>query len=267
MISLPTKRRLFLNTCKGSAKEVFVRDLVAAVVKKTNQERLQRNCINKKLYESLECVSRAITLLVFSALYMVVFERDVIRAVSQGAPISQLLPSVSWTVEPATRSGDVENTDESTAEPSGPKDDDRVAVKVVAVRSQGQEIDNAVILRGQTEATRKVDVRAETTGQVVSEPLRKGARVERGDVLCQLDPGTREIALSDALARAAEAEARVLKLRRVCKRHKVGLMRPKSITTRPKNLLKMGLQRKRVSPPRSRRKSGPSRGGQCASAV
>ncbi|MGC6528194.1 MAG: efflux RND transporter periplasmic adaptor subunit [Paracoccaceae bacterium] len=148
-------------------------------------------------------------LLVFSALYMVVFERDVIRAVSQGAPISQLLPSVSWTVEPATQSGDVENTDESTAEPSGSKDDDRVAVKVVAVRSQGQEIDNAVILRGQTEATRKVDVRAETTGQVVSEPLRKGARVERGDVLCQLDPGTREIALSDALARAAEAEARV----------------------------------------------------------
>ena len=48
-------------------------------------------------------------------------------------------------------------------------------IKVVAHNSVAREIDSAVILRGQTEAARQVDVRAETTSTVVSPPLRKGA--------------------------------------------------------------------------------------------
>ena len=43
------------------------------------------------------------------------------------------------------------------------------------MRSTAQAIDNAVLLRGRTEAARQVDVRAETSGLVSSEPLRKGA--------------------------------------------------------------------------------------------
>jgi len=82
-------------------------------------------------------------------------------------------------------------------------------VSVVAVNSASQVIDSAVLIRGQTEAARQVIVRAETVGTVVSEPLRKGSQIEAGELLCQIDSGTREIALADAKARQSEAEARV----------------------------------------------------------
>lgn len=82
-------------------------------------------------------------------------------------------------------------------------------VGVVALRSTARSIDNAVILRGQTRAMREVEVRAETSSTVISDPLRKGISVNRGDILCQLDPGTRPAALLEAEARLREAEARV----------------------------------------------------------
>ncbi|WP_323764343.1 efflux RND transporter periplasmic adaptor subunit [Marinovum sp.] len=82
-------------------------------------------------------------------------------------------------------------------------------VRVVARHSQAEVVDTAVILRGQTEAAREVSVMAETSGLVISEPLRKGAFVEPGQLLCELDPGTRGAALDEALARLEEAEARV----------------------------------------------------------
>jgi multidrug efflux system membrane fusion protein len=43
----------------------------------------------------------------------------------------------------------------------------------------------------------------------VSEPLRKGAFVEAGQLLCQLDAGTRQAALAEAEARRAEAATRI----------------------------------------------------------
>jgi multidrug efflux system membrane fusion protein len=82
-------------------------------------------------------------------------------------------------------------------------------VRVVARHSQAEVVDTAVILRGQTEAAREVNVMAETSGLVVSDPLRKGAFVEQGQLLCELDPGTRGASLDEALARLEEAEARV----------------------------------------------------------
>lgn len=79
-------------------------------------------------------------------------------------------------------------------------------VSVVAMRSVAQTVESGIILRGRTEAARKVNVRAETTGLVVSEPLRKGSVVEAGQLLCELDPGTRQAQLTEAKARLAEAE-------------------------------------------------------------
>ena len=86
---------------------------------------------------------------------------------------------------------------------------ERAAVRVVAIHSRAQDIGSAVVLRGQTEAQRQVDVRAETSGRIVSEPLRKGAFVEAGQLMCQLDAGTRQAALAEARARKAEAETRI----------------------------------------------------------
>ena len=82
-------------------------------------------------------------------------------------------------------------------------------IKVVVARSTSQIVDNAVVLRGRTEAAREVEVRSETSGKVISEPRRKGAFVNAGDLLCELDPGTREASLIEARARLADAEARL----------------------------------------------------------
>jgi multidrug efflux system membrane fusion protein len=54
-----------------------------------------------------------------------------------------------------------------------------------------------------------VEVRSETSGQVVNEPLRKGTAISHGQILCGLDPGTRQASLADAVAGLAEARARV----------------------------------------------------------
>lgn len=82
-------------------------------------------------------------------------------------------------------------------------------VKVVVETLEAQRIDSAVVLRGQTAAARQVDVRAETSAIVVSEPLRKGARVEAGQIMCRLSEGTRGAALAQAQAQLSEAQSRV----------------------------------------------------------
>jgi multidrug efflux system membrane fusion protein len=120
-----------------------------------------------------------------ASLYALVFERDTVMAVAQNAA-------------PAGEAGSAE------ADPT------EAAVSVVALSSEAREIDGAVVLRGRTEVARQVEVRAETTGKVVSSPLRKGASVEEGQLLCEIDPGTREVALAEAEAGLPEAEARFI---------------------------------------------------------
>ena len=84
---------------------------------------------------------------------------------------------------------------------------ERPPVAVVTYVSEARAVDSSVVLRGRTEAHRLVDLRAETSGLVVSDPKRAGAAVARGDLLCRLDPGPREAALAEARARLAQAEA------------------------------------------------------------
>lgn len=80
------------------------------------------------------------------------------------------------------------------------------AVPVVIQASTAQPISSGVVLRGRTEATRRVDVRAETTGVVVSSPLPSGSMVSEGQVMCELDPGTRNAQLAQARAALEEAK-------------------------------------------------------------
>lgn len=82
-------------------------------------------------------------------------------------------------------------------------------VQVMAMRSVAREVDSRIVLRGQSEALREVEVRAETSGKIVSAPLRKGAFVEEGQLLCEIDPGTSEVSLLEAQARLAEAQSRL----------------------------------------------------------
>ena len=79
-------------------------------------------------------------------------------------------------------------------------------LRVVVQRFERREIESAVVLRGRTQLSRQVEVMAETNGRVISEPLESGSTVAQGDVLCELDPGTRRASLAEAKARLAEAE-------------------------------------------------------------
>lgn len=130
-------------------------------------------------------------LLVSATLYLMVFERE--RLMEFAAP-----DAVAG--QPPAPQADT---------PAPAPDEGVRRVSVVARLSVAQEIDNAVLSRGQTEAARQVEVRAETTGLVISEPLRRGAYVTAGQALCTLDPGTRGAMLAEAEARLEEARARL----------------------------------------------------------
>ncbi|MCZ0810645.1 efflux RND transporter periplasmic adaptor subunit [Roseovarius sp. EGI FJ00037] len=128
-------------------------------------------------------------ILVTGLIYVFVFERDRLT----GDPSDSEQPQAAQDNVPTVGDGD----------------DSATVIGVIAVRSTARTIDSAVILRGQTEAYREVDLRAETSGQVISEPLRKGNFVDEGQVLCKLDPGTREAALTEAKSRLTAARASV----------------------------------------------------------
>ncbi len=132
-------------------------------------------------------------ILVAAFLYFLVLERETLLAFATGGDAEA----------PAEMVDETETADATSAEET----DDRVSV--IALKSVSQVIDSAVILRGRTEAARQVNVAAETSGSVISQPLRKGAYVNEGDLMCELDPGTRAASVAEAKARLAEAQARV----------------------------------------------------------
>lgn len=142
-----------------------------------------------------------ITAIVVSlGLYFLVIQRETLFAFARGED----------PVQPSATEAEKENGDSAMAEPADQAEqlaENRVGV--VALHSQAQVFDSAVILRGMTQAVRQVDVRSETSSIVISAPLRKGQRVKTGDVLCKLDPGTRPAALVEAQARLTEARAKM----------------------------------------------------------
>lgn len=131
---------------------------------------------------------------VLVALYALIMERETVMRLVGRAPVAAAAVETAAAPEPEA----------ALAEPAaGP-------IRVVAIHSKAETVPNAVLVRGRTESARSVEVRSETTGQVVGEPLRKGALVEAGEVLCRLDPGTREVSLAEARARVLEATARLV---------------------------------------------------------
>ncbi len=132
-------------------------------------------------------------IVVTASLYLLVIERDALMAFARGEDPKAPIETVDEAAAPV-------EADTQVAE-------NRIGV--VVLRSESRAIDSAVILRGQTQAAREVEVRAETSATVISEPLRKGSQVVAGDLLCQLDPGARQASMLEAQARLSEARARV----------------------------------------------------------
>ncbi|WP_296762081.1 efflux RND transporter periplasmic adaptor subunit [Sediminimonas sp.] len=154
-------------------------------------------------------------ILVSAVLYLAVMERDLLINVARDgiAPIERRIAEITDTAPPAASQADDAVAPEPTpgqspgAQPA--PSDDAAGVSVVAERFTAKTVDDAVILRGETQAYRQVEVRAETSGNVVSEPLRKGAEIDAGEVLCRIDEGTRKAQLKETEARLNEARARV----------------------------------------------------------
>lgn len=76
---------------------------------------------------------------------------------------------------------------------------------VRATRSRVDTYTQTVSVRGRTQAFRLVDIRAETAGRVVATPAARGARVQAGDVLCEIAVDTRETDLQEAISREEQA--------------------------------------------------------------
>lgn len=143
-------------------------------------------------------------LVVAAVLYLLVFERAAILSFARGGgDASDLGAAVSAGIRDEPETATTPEADEGDVAPG------ETAVPVVALKSTARQVENAVLVRGRTEAARQVDLRAETSGTIVSEPLRKGAFVDAGTAICNLYPGTRQIALSEAQARLQEAQSRL----------------------------------------------------------
>ena len=147
----------------------------------------------------MRIVSLITAVAVVSILYVLVFERDVLKGFSNGEKIERL----------ANDLGDGPELNSELEIVASKTEKSKKVISVVVVESIAKTIDSAVVLRGETAAARLVEVRSETSGQVVNEPLKKGTTISQGQVLCKLDPGTRQATLADAVAGLAEARARV----------------------------------------------------------
>jgi len=128
--------------------------------------------------------------LVLVTLYMLVMERPALLALAGASPAGAQSEAAA-TPTPGT-----------PADAAGRAPMPRVVVQRIEQRG----IESGVILRGRTEAARRVEVRAETSGLVASEPRPRGSAIDQGDLLCELAPGTRLASLAEAEARLAEAE-------------------------------------------------------------
>ncbi len=85
--------------------------------------------------------------------------------------------------------------------------------EVVIAHRTAEEHLQKISIYGRTEAIREVMVKAETTGLVVSAPLREGQRVSKGQLICKQDINARQANLDQARAmlRTRELEYKATK--------------------------------------------------------
>jgi multidrug efflux system membrane fusion protein len=78
--------------------------------------------------------------------------------------------------------------------------------RVEVTRFNARPKPSELLVRGRTEASRRVEVRARTQGIVEVVAVEEGAMVAEGDLLCKLDDGARSSQLAEERARLASAE-------------------------------------------------------------
>lgn len=117
---------------------------------------------------------------------------------------------VLWMFVPrGTDSGDEINPDAAmvVAVPEGQANTENPGILTVrAARLSPQTYTKQIRVRGRTQASRHVQVRAEEAGRIIGNPIQRGARVQRGDVLCEIAVDNRQSNLQEAVARREQAQ-------------------------------------------------------------
>ncbi len=121
----------------------------------------------------MRIISIITAVVVIFALYVLVFERESFDKLANGNSIKSV---VEARLERQNTSAEIEISDQEVTQQI---ENVSELVSVVVYASSSQTLGSYVILRGETEAARFVEVRSETFGQVVSEPLRKGSFVKK----------------------------------------------------------------------------------------
>ena len=112
------------------------------------------------------------------------------------------------------------NGDANTVEPAQAiktRSLEETPFRVIAREISASDTTAIVRLQGRTEADRIVTLASETSGTIVSLPTPKGRRVQKGQLICEIDAGARAAMLAEAKAKrdAArinyEASQRLLK--------------------------------------------------------
>ncbi len=106
------------------------------------------------------------------------------------------------------------------------RDDTPTPVRARVIHAEAQFA--TVVVRGRTEANRRVAVKAETGGLITELPIEKGDHVAAGDIICRIDPGSRPARLDESREAAAVAELEYAGALRLEER---GLMSPTAVAT------------------------------------
>lgn len=132
---------------------------------------------------------------------------------------------------------------------------DNQTFTVRVARAQAQNYVQRIRVRGQTKAFRLVDVRAEVAGRVVATPVARGARVNAGDVLCEIAVDTRATDLQEAISREEQARMEyqgALDLQARALQSRVGLAQIKAAldsATAAVKRAELSLERTRITAP------------------
>jgi len=113
-------------------------------------------------------------------------------------PLVILIAALLWLF-----SGQNQNSQAQPIADSGAQS--RTTTQVRAIESVASQRDIELIVRGKTEENRRVLVRAEVSGKIVSLPAAKGTSVQTGELLCEIAVDSRDVALSEAKARTHQA--------------------------------------------------------------
>ncbi|MFC6634630.1 efflux RND transporter periplasmic adaptor subunit [Microbulbifer taiwanensis] len=102
-------------------------------------------------------------------------------------------------------SSDPQETEQASA---GPGAIQAESLRVQARRIPAQPYATRVLVNGHTEANRSVRLRAELDGAIVGLPVAEGRTVEKGEVICEIDPEDRpeQLARAEASLRKAELD-------------------------------------------------------------